>query len=151
MVSELGVGEGGAPIGGAEVVGVLGEDPAVVVEIVGSVLALAVDGLVELFPYGGLLLLSVAVVGGDVGDDDREVLGAGAEGCGALGVGTDAADHDVGVAEVELHATADGVAITEVLGELEDTGEPGGCGEVVAVDDVWDEGGGGDAAVGHKF
>ena len=49
----------------------LGEDPAVVVAVEGTVLALAVGGFVEVFPDGGLVLLGVLVVGVYVGDDDR--------------------------------------------------------------------------------
>jgi len=128
---------------------VLGEDPAVVVQIIGPILMFAVDGFVEVFPDHGLLLLGVVVVGFDVGDDDGEVLGAGSEVDWAVGVGAGAGDHDVGVVEVELHAAGCGVAVTEVLGEVEDADEPRRGGEVVAVDDVRDESVGGDAAVLH--
>ena len=65
-----GGGEGGAPVGGGQVAGVLGEDPAVVVTVEGSVLAFAVGGFVEVFPDDGLLALGLVVVGFDVGDED---------------------------------------------------------------------------------
>ena len=49
-------------------------------------------------------------------------MGAGVEVDGAVGVRAGVGDHDVGVVEVELHAAGCGVAIAEVLGEVEDAG-----------------------------
>ena len=74
LVEGLRVCEGGAPIGGAQVFGVAGEEPAVAVEVFGCVLELAVDGLVRLFDDVGAFGFGVGVVGFDVFDEDGKVL-----------------------------------------------------------------------------
>ena len=68
---------GCAPVGWVDVVGVLGEEPVVAFEILGYVLALAVDGLVELFEDVGAGAFGVGVVGLDVVEKDGESSGCG--------------------------------------------------------------------------
>ena len=112
-----------------------GKEPVVAVEVEGGVLELAVDGLMEVFDEcyaGGPGALEV---GFDIIEKNCEALGCVAELRRALKAGLRPIDHDDGAAEVEL-GSADGVAVTVVLGESEVGGEPGDGGEEVAVDDV---------------
>jgi len=118
------------------------------VEVFDAVLALAVDGFVKLFPDGGALSERVPVVSVDVGNDDGEHLGVGANGGGGFAVFTRAGEHDDGIAEVDLDA-ADRVAVVEVFGETEDPAKPIAALGDVAVDEMRDNDVGGDRAVVH--
>jgi len=116
-------------------------------------LAFAVVGEVERLDDGGAFALGVGEMGVDIGDEDGEALGGGAElgGSGAAGAG--AAEHDPGVAEVHLGAGGAAViaSVAIVLEEAEGAGEPvDGLGDVF-VDDVREEDVGGDGGVGDHF
>jgi len=142
------VDDGCAPLLRAEVAGVLGKDPAMTIEVFDAVLALAVNGFMELFPDEGTLPYGVVVMSVDVGNDNGEHLSVGADGSGGFAVGPRAGQHDDCVAEVDLDA-ADGVAIMEVFAEAEDSAEPVAGLRDVAVDEMRDEDVGGDGAVVH--
>ena len=92
-------------------------------EILRYVLALAVDGFMELFEDVGARAFGVDVVGLYVVEKDGEGLGAVAELGGAHGAFLRDFEHDAGGGETHLDA-AEGVAVTVVLGEAEDAGEP---------------------------
>ena len=74
----------------------------VAVEIAGTILTLAVDGLVKVFHDGGASRLRFAVVGVDIGDEDGERLGAVTEFGWCLLAGVRGFEHDPGVAQVHL-------------------------------------------------
>ena len=127
----------------------LGEEPAVTVEVEDSVLTLAVDGLVELLDEDCALVARLGVVGIYVVKKYGEHLGAGAGDGGAFAAFAGAGDHDDGFAEAHLDA-ADWVAVAIELREAKDAGEPGpGLGDV-AVNQVGQHGIGGDGAVIHN-
>lgn len=146
-------GEGCAPFGRVDIAGVLGEEPAVPVEVKDAVLALSVDGLVQFLDYHCALLAGSGVVGVDAGwvdviQENGEHLGAGTGDGGTFAAFSRAGNHDDGVAEAHLDA-ADGVAVAIELGEAEDAGEPGSSFRDVAVNEMGQQGIAGDGAVVH--
>ena len=140
--------DGCAPVGWVDVMSVLGEEPVVAFEVLRYVLAFAVDGLVEFFKDVGAGGLGVGVVSANVLQKDGESLGMVAELGGTHGAGARTTEHDVGGASAHLNA-ADGVAVTVVLGEAEDVGEPVAGSDEIVIDEVGEDGVDGDGAVSH--
>jgi hypothetical protein len=136
---DVGMREGGAPIGGVGVAGVAGEEPVVAGEILGGVLEFAVGSFVEFFDdfcAGGFGALVVIF---KIFDEDGEALGVGAELGGSAAAGEGLLEHDPGVAEMELGAGGR-VAVVIVQGEAENFGEPGDGLRNVGVDEVGEDG-----------
>src|SRR5262249_30879810 len=98
--------------------GVGGEEPVVPVEVAGTVLALAVDGLVKVFHDHGTGRPGSVVIGVDIGDEPVERLGAVAEFGGRLLAGVCGVEHDPGTTRVHRPALAAIPAKATALGAI---------------------------------
>jgi hypothetical protein len=112
-----------SPLVWADVVGVLREEPVVAIEIFDSVLALAVDGFVEVFDDFCACRFCSLEVRCYIFDEDGEALRSIAVVGWSVGVWAYAMEHDPCISEMHLCA-ADGVSVAVVLGEAEYLCEP---------------------------
>jgi hypothetical protein len=129
-----GPGNGGAPIGGTEILKVLGEKPVMAFEIRDAILAFAIDGDIEIFDDSGAGGFGVLKMGIDIVDEDGEGLRAEAELGGTLRARARLLEHDPGVAEMNLSA-AGWIAVAVMLDETKGFGDPGdGSGEILIHD-----------------
>lgn len=128
-----------APLGGADVAGVVGKEPMVAGEVFGGVLEFAVFGLVEFFDNFCASGFGALIVGFYIFDEDGEALSVRAQLGGSAAACEGLLEHDPGVAQMELSAGGR-VAVMVVLDETERFGEPGGGLGDVWIDDVRENG-----------
>ena len=109
------------PFGGAHVAHVLGEEPAVALEVLGSILPFAIAGLIDRFDDGGTGRFCLLVLRVDVFNEDRYELSRGADLGGTGAAGADADEHDTSIVPVHLRGLdgAAGLAISERFAEPE--------------------------------
>lgn len=101
----------------------LGEKPAMAIEIGDSILPFAVNGFVQLFPDFRAFLARMCEMRVDIRDKNREHLRVESGRSRALSAGARPGEHENCVAKLHLHA-ADGVAISVLLPEAEDASQP---------------------------
>lgn len=124
----------------------LREKPEVAFGISHAVLALAVDGFVQLFYDGCAMLAGAGVVRVKIRDKNREALGSIAELDRSMNARRGELEHKTGFAAGHLDA-ADWIAIAIKLAESTGTDKPGASSFKVAVADVRQQGENGDRTV----
>jgi len=111
----------------------------VTVEILDSVLSLAIDGLVKVLDDLGARRRRATEMRIDVINEHRQALSSVAQLSGTGDTGRRTMEHDPGTAETDLGA-ADGtsrITIAILLNETKGRGEPRNCVDYIAVNNVW--------------
>ena len=140
-----GRGNGSSPHVGTQVASMPRKQPMVAGEVLDSVLAFAVAGLVEFLNNLGTCHFRPAIVAIDILDEDRQTLGSVAQLCGASVTRWRPVEHDPRVAEMHL-CSADPptkLAIPIVFAKPEFLRQPSDSLADVRIGDVWQQSVGG--------
>jgi hypothetical protein len=139
-----------SPFVGAHIAGVFREEPMMPVEVLDTILKLAIACLVQFLHNFSARGFGPAIVRIDIVNEDGQTLSSAAELLRARAIAPGMSKHDDRFAEAHLRAD-DGVAIAVMLGEAEGLGQPSNRLANVLIDEVGQHGVGRDRAIVHTL